>query len=129
MATEIKDRNDVSLLVTSFYKKVRSDDDIGPIFNNLISDWEAHLEKLTDFWTMNLFGNKLYHGNPVTAHQHADDVTGEQISPYHFGTWLNHWYATIDEYFEGENADILKRRAQKMQGVLMMKIFEHRQKK
>jgi len=128
MRKEITDRKDVSLLVNQFYAKVRADEDLGPIFNGIITDWEEHLEKLTDFWEMNLFGKRIYDGNPMIAHQKADTLTGNKITPYHFGIWINHWFATIDNYFEGENADILKSRARKMQTLLMVSIFEHRGK-
>lgn len=125
---EIENRKDVSKIVRNFYAKVRVDETLAPIFNGMIKDWEEHLEKLTDFWEINLFGGKFYEGNPITAHQKADDFSHQQISPYHFGTWLNLWFETIDVDFEGEKADILKRRARKMQTILMVTIFEHRQK-
>ncbi len=128
MRKEIENRADVFKLVDSFYVKVRGDETLGPIFNNVITDWPEHLEKLTDFWEMNLFGGKRYDGNPITAHQHADEVAGRAISPYHFGTWLNLWFETLDEHFEGANVEILKRRARKMQTILMVSIFENRQK-
>ena len=124
---EIENRDDVSKIVRNFYAKVRTDETLAPIFNGIIKDWEEHLEKLTDFWEINLFGGKFYDGNPITAHQRVDDYSGQQISPYHFGTWINLWFATIEADYEGEKADILKRRAQKMQSILMMTIFEHRQ--
>lgn len=127
MTKQIEGRDDISKLVNAFYAKVRADETIGPIFNSIITDWDEHLEKLTDFWQMNIFGDRIYDGNPIKAHQHADEVSVEKITPYHFGTWLNLWFETIDTYFEGENADILKRRARKMQTILMISIFENRQ--
>ena len=51
----IHTREDVSLLVRTFYAKVRKDELLGPIFNGIIKDWETHLELLTDFWETNLF--------------------------------------------------------------------------
>lgn len=125
----IENRNDVGSIVRNFYAKVREEETLGPIFNGMITDWEEHLEKLTDFWEMNLFGGKKYSGNPILIHQQVDEKCNHQISPYLFGTWLNLWFATIDESFEGENAAILKRRARKMQTVLMVSIFENRTKK
>ena len=71
---DVQNREDVSKVVRTFYMKVRADEALGPIFNNVITDWEEHLEKLTDFWTMNLFGGKLYSGNPIIAHQHTDSA-------------------------------------------------------
>lgn len=124
---EIKDRQDVSVIVRSFYARVREDEALGPIFNSIITDWEEHLEKLTDFWTMQLFGGRPYAGNPIQAHQAVDKESGRQIDAFHFGIWLNLWFATIDADFTGDNADLLKHRARKMQTPIMIAVYEGRQ--
>jgi hemoglobin len=36
-------------------------------FNDMIQDWDEHLKKLTDFGEMNLFGGKMYKGDPLKA--------------------------------------------------------------
>lgn len=129
MKKKIVGRDDIALIVQNFYTRVRADETLGPIFNSIITDWDHHLDRLTDFWSMNVFGGKLYAGNPISAHQHVDDQTPGGITPFHFGTWLNLWFETIDADFEGENADLMKRRARKMQTPLMVSIFEHRNSK
>ena len=128
MKKQIENRSDLQLLVRTFYAKIRADQEIGFFFNETITDWEEHLEKLTDFWDMNVFGTKNYHGNPIIAHNAVDKKFDQQITSNIFGIWLNYWFATIDELFEGENAEILKRRAQKMSTFLFMNIFESRGK-
>ncbi|WP_289058016.1 group III truncated hemoglobin [uncultured Flavobacterium sp.] len=128
MKKQIENRTDVSFLVHQFYAKIRADREIGFYFNEIISDWDAHLEKLTDFWETNLFGVRKYKGNPHEVHNEVDAHFDEKITPNEFGIWLNHWFQTIDEHFEGENADTLKRRAQKMSTFLYMSMFQHRQK-
>ena len=128
MATkaDIVDRNDIALLVRTFYAKIRKDAVLGPIFNQIVTDWEPHLELLTDFWETQLFLKRKYFGNPVTAHQEVDDKMQHTITPEHFGLWMNLWFATIDELFKGETAYIAKNRAQKMSTMLYLKIYEHR---
>ena len=128
MKKQIENRADVSFLVHQFYAKIRADKEIGFYFNEMISDWDAHLEKLTDFWETNLFGVRKYKGNPHAVHNEVDAHFGEKITTNEFGIWLNHWFQTIDEHFEGENADTLKRRARKMSTFLYMSMFQHRQK-
>lgn len=128
MKKQIENRDDVSFLVHHFYAKIRADEEIGFYFNKMISDWDAHLEKLTDFWEMNLFGVKKYNGNPLAVHNEVDTHFDSKITSNEFGIWLNHWFQTIDEYFEGENADTLKRRARKMSTFLYMSMFENRKK-
>lgn len=126
MIKTIDSRKDVSILVDAFYAKIRKDAEIGHFFNDTIHDWNEHLEKLTDFWDMNLFGTRNFTGNPIEAHNRVDEKFGGVISPYEFGIWLNHWFATIDELYEGENADTLKRRARKMSTMLFMNMFQSR---
>lgn len=123
---EIEDREDVSRLVRTFYAKVRKDELLGPIFNGIISDWEEHLEKLTDFWENNLFFVHKYHGNPKIAHISVDEKVNNTVESKHFGIWLNLWYETIDQNFEGELAQRAKNNARKMSTHLFVKIFENR---
>ena len=126
MKKTIDHREDVKLLVHTFYSKIRKDTKIGPFFNDTIKDWDEHLDKLTDFWEMNLFGGKKYTGNPIEAHNEVDRKFNGIITSHEFGIWLNHWFQTIDELFEGENADTLKRRARKMSTMLFMNMFNSR---
>lgn len=122
----IGNREDVSLLVRSFYAKIRKDATLGPIFNKIVTDWETHLELLTDFWETQLFLKRKYTGDPIKAHQKTDDIMNNTITMEHFGIWLNHWFSTIDELFTGDIAWIAKNRARKMNTMLYMKMHKHR---
>ena len=130
--TDLNTRKDVFLLVSSFYEKVRANSTIGPFFNETIKDWEEHLERLTTFWETSLFMTKKlekkYHGNPLEAHVKVDKKFNHTIDNLHFGIWLNLWYQTIDELFEGDVVENAKRRARKMGTFMYLKIFEARQK-
>lgn len=128
MKKEIENRADVSLLVHSFYAKIRANEEIGPFFNETIHDWKDHLEKLTDFWETNLFAVRKYFGNPIEAHIKVDEKFNNVIDSSIFGLWLNLWFETLDELFVGENVDTLKRRARKMSTFLMVNIVESRKK-
>jgi hemoglobin len=123
---DIKTREDVYLLVSSFYVKVRKDTVLGPFFNDVIKDWDAHLENLTTFWEASLFLKTRYSGNPLEAHVKVDKDNNNSISELHFGLWLNLWFETINELFEGDYAENAKRRARKMGTFLYLKIFEAR---
>ncbi|MCG9791596.1 group III truncated hemoglobin [Flavobacterium algicola] len=129
MTTTLKDitnREDIAILVRTFYDRIRADDEINFYFNEMITDWEEHLEKLTDFWEMNLFGGKKYKADPLQAHVKVDAHFEGKIGPNEFGIWLNHWAQTLDELFEGENVEILKRRARKMGTFIYMAMFKSR---
>ena len=123
---DIERREDIFLLVSTFYGKVRKDALLGPIFNSIITDWPKHLNHLTDFWESNLFFEKNYHGNPLQKHAEVDAKMGHTINEMHFGVWLNLWFETIDDLFHGEVAQIAKNRARNMGTFLHLKIFEAR---
>lgn len=126
MKSDIRNRDDLSKLIHSFYTKIRANEEIGHFFNETILDWDAHLEKLTDFWENNLFGVRKYYGNPILAHVEVDEKFGHSVTPNVFGLWLNLWFETLEELFEGENTETLKFRARKMGTVFMMFIYESR---
>lgn len=127
MKQDIKTKDDVFLLVSSFYVKVRKDAVLGPFFNNVITDWDAHIHRLTDFWESSLFLKTKYLGNPLAVHVKVDQENNNSISELHFGLWLNLWFETIDELFMGDYADNAKQRARKMGTFLYLNIFQARQ--
>lgn len=124
--SDIKTREDIHLLVSSFYTKVRKDDVLGPFFNDTIKDWDTHFEHLTTFWESSLFLKAKFTGNPLEAHVKVDADNNNSITELHFGLWLNLWFQTIDELFKGDYAENAKRRARKMGTFLYLKIFEAR---
>lgn len=124
----IENREDVTLLVHSFYDKIRVHTILGPIFNRSIPDdhWPDHLEKLTDFWESHLFGVAKFKGSPPIAHQKVDIKEGHTISTTHFELWLQLWFQTLDELFEGELAERAKDRARRMSTGLFNAIWVRR---
>ena len=131
MKHDIQNRDDVFLLVNEFYIKVRKDPILGPFFNNAIKDWDTHIDHLTTFWESSLFMTKKleqrYKGNPLEVHVKVDNENNHSITELHFGIWLNLWFATLDDLFEGEIAENAKRRARKMGTFLYLNIFQARQ--
>lgn len=125
---DIKNEKDVNLLVRTFYQKVREDELLGPIFNGTITDWESHFVHLTNFWMTNLFFRKKYHGDPMQKHIEVDQGPHGTINEMHFGVWLNLWYQTLDELFEGEVTQMAKKRARNMGTFIHLKVFEARNK-
>ncbi len=123
---DIKNREDIKLLVTTFYSRVRESKEIGHFFNETITDWDEHLEKLTDFWESNLFFKAKFRGNPAKAHVNLDKKYHHAIQVEHFGYWINLWFETIDSLFEGEMANRAKHNARKMASHLYLTIFEAR---
>lgn len=130
MKSDIETRDDIFLLVDTFYGKVRANDTLGPIFNTTITDWDTHLQHLTTFWETSLFMTRKlehkYYGNPLEAHVKVDRQFDHSITEMHFGIWLNLWFETLEELFEGEVVENAKRRARKMGTFMYLKIFEAR---
>jgi len=125
---DISNRNDISVLVTTFYSKIRKDEELGPIFNKQIHDWDSHLSRLTDFWETNLMAVRSFKGNPLLKHKIVDAKNNYTIENYHFGIWLRYWITTINELFSGEKAEIAKNRARKMGTFMYFKLFENKPK-
>mgnify|MGYP003456364492 FL=1 len=124
--TEITSRPDIKLLVETFYGRIRLHPVLGPIFNGIITDWPSHLELLTDFWETQLLFERKYWGNPLASHQKKNKKMDYTMKSEHFGLWLNLGFATLDELFQGETAQVAKNRARKMSTMLYLNIFENR---
>jgi hemoglobin len=128
MKQQIKSRGEVDFLVRRFYEEVREHPTLGPIFNQIVEDWEQHLIRLSDFWEMILLQTGPGAGkfNPTKVHREVDYSVGHSIDQIHFGNWLELWFATIDIYFEGETAEFAKEHARRMAHMLFMRIWEAR---
>ncbi|MBO9665914.1 MAG: group III truncated hemoglobin [Bdellovibrio sp.] len=102
----IETREDIKLLVDSFYAKVRQDKLIGPIFTGVAKvNWDEHLPKLYNFWADLLLGEDSYRGRPFPPHMKLNLV------PSHFEQWLRLFVETVDEHFVGLKANEAKERA------------------
>ncbi|WP_299003069.1 group III truncated hemoglobin [uncultured Tenacibaculum sp.] len=128
---DIENREDVYKLVSTFYNdKIRKDDFIGLIFLKTIPEetWEPHLQKLTDFWETNLFFVRKFKGNPMKAHKEVDRDFDYSIYQEHFGRWLQLWFETVDELFDGVKAHEAKERARNIASMLFFRMFEAKPK-
>jgi hemoglobin len=97
---------DVSVLVNTFYSKVREDEILADVFNTVIKDnWDIHLKRMTDFWSTILLYTKKYKDDPLPKHLSLP------ISQEHFDRWLRLFNETIDQLFEGQVADNARKRA------------------
>ena len=113
---DIEQREDISLLVNTFYLQIRKNELLGPIFNMHIKNdqWPAHLEKLTDFWETALFGVISFKGNPTLKHKIVDNNLKHTIAENHFEQWVALWHTTIDSLFEGALANRAKKASENM---------------
>ncbi|MGA9278266.1 group III truncated hemoglobin [Ilumatobacter sp.] len=113
---ELATRDDIELLVRSFYRYAAMDELLGPVFSAAQVKWPDHIDKLTDFWSWQLLGQRGYEGNPLRAHEPVHART--PFSDAHYERWLDLFISTLDEYFVGETAELAKVRATKMAAAL-----------
>mgnify|MGYP003525218579 CR=1 FL=1 len=114
---DILNLGDVKKVVDCFYDKVRNDEQLKDVFNNVIQDrWDAHLEKMYRFWQTVLLEEHTYYGSPFPPHANLP------VNQKHFDTWLGLWYESIDESFAGTKADEAKWRGDKMAAMFLSKI-------
>jgi hemoglobin len=94
-ATKPNEAN-IRQLVDAFYRRVDDDSLLGPIFaRELAGRWDAHLAKMTTFWSSLVLGTKAYRGNVQEAHRPLGD-----IEPQHFARWLTLFLDTVNTRYE-----------------------------
>jgi len=118
---DIASREDIDLLVRSFYSKVRKNETLGYIFDDIIKiDWEYHIPILVDFWETILLDKVSYYNNTMGVHFVVNQKI--KLEPLHFSTWLSLFDATVDEYFQGEKASLAKKRAHSIADLMQFKM-------
>ncbi|MGN6567915.1 MAG: group III truncated hemoglobin [Flavipsychrobacter sp.] len=121
MKNDILSPEDIKLLVDSFYDKVRADDVIGYIFNDIIGDdWSHHLPIMYQFWGSVLLSIPGYAGNVIKKHIDIDKQI--PLQQQHYDRWVQLWTETVDQFFAGENAEQAKNRANLMIHLINMKV-------
>ena len=121
--TDIQNKDDIPILVDAFYKKVKNDKLIGPIFSDVAKvDWPHHLPIMYNFWEMVLFGSGPYKGDPMTKHIQLSKKTS--LAKEHFSQWLKLFGETVDDLFVGEKAEEAKVRAPRMAELMQFKISQ-----
>ena len=120
MKTDICNRKDIEQLVDTFYDRVKADNTIGYLFNDVARvNWEEHLPKMYNFWENILFFTGNYSGSPMAVHRelHKKSTMSEQ----HFRHWNTLFADTVDSLFTGPKADEIKERAANIASVMMYK--------
>lgn len=121
---EIENIDDIKKLVDTFYGKVRKDELIGPIFNEVIQDtWPEHLDKMYRFWQTMLLREHTYYGAPVLPHLKLP------VKRKHFERWLALFDETLRDDFIGKTAEEASWRAHKMAEMFQLKINYHQENK
>jgi hemoglobin len=121
MKKDIKNREDIILLINLFYEKVKSDKLISHFFTGAKVNWEKHLPVMYDFWENILFFTGAYTGQPMLVHQHLHQSTPLNLE--HFKQWNTLFNESVDELFEGSEAENIKQKALSISTVMQIKIL------
>lgn len=114
---DIASRADIERLVDGFYGRVRGDELLGPIFNDVAhTDWARHLPKMYDFWEGVLFGVAGFRGNPLAVHREL--ACRVPLGAREFGRWLDLFHESVDTLFRGPCAEGAKTRALRIAAVM-----------
>ena len=126
MKSDISNRDDIATLVDAFYDKVKVNPVIGYFFNDVVKvNWEKHLPKMYDFWEGIVFGSSGYSGNPMNVHKAVHAL--HAFSKSDFDEWLKLFRQTVDEMYEGANAELIKQRALSIATVMQLKVIHNNQ--
>jgi hemoglobin len=111
--------NGIERLVDRFYKKVRTDGTLAPIFDRAIpDDWDPHLALMRDFWSSVMLTSGRYKGNPVATHLRV-----EGMEPQLFDRWLTLFRDTCNELFEDLPAQAFVTKAERIAESLKIALF------
>lgn len=100
---QIETREDIVLLVDTFYAAVLKDALLSPHFAHL--NFVEHLPKMVHFWSFVLLDEPGYTTNVTEKH------AGMQLNKALFDRWVALFHATVDTLFEGDKAAMAKERA------------------
>jgi hemoglobin len=118
---DIQTRDHIKLLIGRFYDKVRNDDIIGFIFNDIARvNWDRHLPVMYDFWETLLLDAATYKKNAMEVHYSLNRVF--PLEQKHFDRWLLLFDETVEELFSGETASLARKKAKSIAALMQFKM-------
>ena len=88
--------------IKPFYADVRQHAELGPVFNQTIEDWPAHMNRIAGFWARQTGGPSEYAGGFAGAHMRLG------IPPELVDQWLELWKFNCErELQEPERGEML----------------------
>ncbi len=106
-------------LVHTFYRRIRDDDRLGPIFDGVIApNWDQHLEKMCAFWSSVMLTSGRDKGRPMPAHFKL-----KQVRPEDFDIWLGLFRQTATEIFGPVTGGAFIYRAERIAAALKLGMF------
>lgn len=121
MKQDILTKSEIHFIITEFYKKLTSDKEMLPFFEEIVkkNHLEEHIDVITDFWQDLLLDTSTYKNNVLQ--KHLDFNKKVAFKKEHFTKWLHYLKKTIEDHFEGQNAQNMKDRANSIAMVMQVK--------
>ena len=121
MKRDITNKEDLLQILSAFYNKAVADETIGHFFTHIIPlDIPTHLPVIAAFWDAVVFGKPGYSKNVMEVHQHIHQLSA--ITPQHLQHWVLLFTNTIDTFFEGDKATLMKQRATSIATMMNIKL-------
>lgn len=113
----------IARVVHRFYAQAREDPVIGPVFRAHVPDaaWQAHLDRITAFWSSSLLGTRSYDGRPMQKH-----LAIEELDDRHFRRWLALFRNTVTELCPPLTAQLFISRSERIAEAFRINIAMHR---
>jgi hemoglobin len=118
--SDVASRQDIALIVDTFYRKATQDETIGYLFEGL--DLLNHLPTIHDFWENILFRTSSYKGGMMYRHFALN--ARKPLEKKHFERWLELFTQTVDEHFAGRNAELMKQFAYSIANTIQERILQ-----
>jgi hemoglobin len=100
---DIRNKDDIRLLVETFYSRLLKMEGMKEVFEGL--DFDRHIPHIVHFWSFVLLDEEGYKTNVFEKHLHLP------IKAPQFYTWRDVFNATVNELFSGPVADLATQRA------------------
>lgn len=85
MKKDITTREDIEVLLNSFYNSLLQDNSINYIFTEVAKlDIKTHIPIIADFWDDILFNTYKYKNNPMKIHLELNEKSS--LTKHHFNT-------------------------------------------
>jgi hemoglobin len=121
---DLENRNDIVYLLERFYERAFGDDLIGIYFTEVVPlDLETHIPVIADFWESVIFNSHGYRKNVMVVHEHIHRL--KEIRKEHLDRWVELFTKTVDENYEGANADRIKQRAVSIATLMNIKLNQN----
>lgn len=117
---DITDKEDIKLLIISFYEQALGDNIIGPVFKKANFVLQSHIPVMVSFWETILFDVITYSGNPMLKHLELNKTV--PLKSDHFERWMHIWKLTVQTNYNGPLADKAILRANSIAQLMQHKI-------